>query len=135
MRSASLYAVIAAALSTTAAAQTEREHDSHEHGSATLNVALDGNTVVVEMETPWANIVGFEHAPSTDDQKAQVSDALDQLNQPGSLFTFQGADCVVKTTDIEDSMAAADGHDDHDDHDDHKDADGDHDDHKDEHRP
>ena len=39
------------------------EHASlgaHEHGVAQLNVALDGNTLEIELESPAMNLVGFE---------------------------------------------------------------------------
>ncbi len=123
-----------------AAAQTERELGSHEHGAAVLNAAIEDGSVFLELETPWNNLVGFEHEPSTDEQRAVVSDALALLEQPNMLFAFDGGSCVLSDTHIENSMAMSDDdHDDHDDehgddHDDHDDEHGDdHDDHDDEH--
>jgi Protein of unknown function (DUF2796) len=40
-----------------------REHGPHVHGVAQLNVALDGNVLWIELNSPAMNIVGFEHAP------------------------------------------------------------------------
>jgi len=119
-------------------AATERDLDSHAHGSATLNIALDGNSVFLELETPWNNLVGFEHAPSTDEQHELVDNALALLNAPTKLFSFDGGSCSTVETSVESSLE--DGHDD--DHDAHHDEDHDekhsdghgdeHDDHHDE---
>jgi len=130
----------AASISTTLVAQTERELGSHEHGSANMNIAFDQGAVLIELESPWNNLVGFEHAPNTEQQHALVDDAMASLNQPDQLFSFNGAECVSNDIDLDSSLAEGDhddhedGHDDHDDgHDDHDDHEDGHDDHKDEH--
>lgn len=38
--------------------QVVRDLGSHEHGSATLNVAVDKTALIIELDTPWNNIVG-----------------------------------------------------------------------------
>lgn len=64
------------------AAQAHDDHDhdhahgslgKHEHGVAQLNVALDGKTLELELDSPAMNLVGFEHAASTDADKAAVA--------------------------------------------------------------
>ena len=82
-------------------AQTERDLDSHDHGAGSLNVAIENNSVYLELSTPWENLVGFEHAPSTDEQKSLVAAALDTLNDPSQLFSFVGSDCSVQSAEIE----------------------------------
>lgn len=121
---------VALATISTATAQTERDLDSHDHGHAFLNIAFEGNNTFIELESPWNNLVGFEHAPSTDEQQAKVDEAIALLNRPGDLFTFNGTDCIVSETMIESTLAEGDDHDDehHDDH-----ADGHDDEHHDEH--
>ena len=57
-------AAVAAGYSLTAVAQTERDLDSHVHGAAAMNVAIADSAVFIELDTPWNNLVGFEHAPS-----------------------------------------------------------------------
>ena len=37
----------------------------HEHGVASLNLVVDGNLVSLELDSPAANLVGFEHTPGT----------------------------------------------------------------------
>ena len=123
-------------------AQTERDLDSHDHGAGSLNVAIENNSVYLELSTPWENLVGFEHAPSTDEQKSLVAAALDTLNDPSQLFSFVGSDCSVQSAEIENTMSAEhseheEGHEDehHDEHEDEHEehADGHEDEHKDEH--
>ena len=61
------------------AAQTERDLDSHEHGAASINVVIDATAVFVELESPWNNLVGFEHAPSTDSQREAVHQDAEEV--------------------------------------------------------
>jgi Protein of unknown function (DUF2796) len=48
-------------------------HHVHEHGKVTLNVAMDGPTLSIELDAPAANVVGFEHAPRTSEERAALS--------------------------------------------------------------
>jgi hypothetical protein len=122
-----LYPYLAAAtvsFSLTVSAQTERDLDSHEHGAATMNVALEGAAIFIELDTPWNNLVGFEHAPSTDEQRALVDAALAKLEQPTELFSFNSADCTATEMAIDNSMSDDEHHDDehaHEEHDEHHD--------------
>jgi len=137
MRLTTTLALVTAGFSTLASAQTERELGSHEHGSAFLNIAVDDGQVFLELESPWDNLVGFEHAPSTDEQHELVDNAIALLNQPEQLFSFDGGGCVADDATVESGMASGDddhhdehAHDDnHDKDDDHHDEDGHGDDH------
>ena len=135
MRTSLLLAVASACVSTSVIAQTERDLDSHMHGAASMNVAIVDSSVFLEFNTPWNNLVGFEHAPSTDEQHAMVDDALKLLNNPDSLFTFVDGECALEKVELENSMAEdGDMHDDEHGHDDeHKDEHGHDEEHKDEH--
>ena len=42
-----------------------RQGEVHVHGLGTLNLVLEGETLVVELDGPAANFVGFERAPRT----------------------------------------------------------------------
>ncbi|WP_248766457.1 DUF2796 domain-containing protein [Pseudomonas protegens] len=83
----------------------EHEHGSlgaHEHGVGRLNAVLDGQTLELELESPAMNLVGFEHAPSTDADKAKVAAARTQLEQPLVLFSLpKAAACVVAKQELE----------------------------------
>ncbi|MFB4251398.1 DUF2796 domain-containing protein [Pseudomonas idahonensis] len=100
----------------------EHEHGSlgaHEHGVARLNAVLDGQALELELESPAMNLVGFEHAPSTDADKAKVAAARTQLEQPLVLFSLpKAAACTVAKQELESPLFGdkpdADAHDDDD---------------------
>jgi len=48
----------------------QRQAGAHEHGRGTLNIALEGTRLSMELEAPGADIVGFEHRAKTKKQKA-----------------------------------------------------------------
>ncbi|QXH47471.1 DUF2796 domain-containing protein [Pseudomonas xanthosomatis] len=90
-------------------AHDDHDHDhahgtlgAHEHGVAKLNVVLDGNTLELELDSPAMNIVGFEHAASTDADKAKVAAARQLLEQPQKLFGLaQAAGCKDDAQELE----------------------------------
>ncbi|MFQ6574979.1 DUF2796 domain-containing protein [Pseudomonas sp. UM16] len=61
---------------------------AHDHGVARLNVALDGKTLELELESPAMNLVGFEHAATSDADKAKVAAVRAQLEKPLVLFNL-----------------------------------------------
>jgi hypothetical protein len=63
-----------------------RRHEAHEHGVAHLNVAVEGSDLIIELFSPAANIVGFEHHPRTQAQKDQVKEARKKLEAAQPLF-------------------------------------------------
>jgi len=136
MKIPTLFAALSAVFSCAVVAQTERELDSHEHGHALLNVAIDNEMLSVELETPWDNLVGFEHKPGNNEQQALVDNALADLNDPTKLFDFVGAQCTLVETMVENSASEDEHHDDEHGHDDdehgHDDDDHDEDKHDDE---
>ena len=91
---------LAAACSAAAVAET-RQHGSHEHGSAVLNVAIADQLLSVEYITPAANIVGFEHTPSTDDQMNAVNEAIELLETGKVLNIPTGAACTLTHAEVE----------------------------------
>jgi hypothetical protein len=83
----------------------DHEHGSlgaHEHGVGRLNAALDGQTLELELQSPAMNLVGFEHAATTDADKAKVAAVRTQLEKPLALFDLpKAAGCVVKNQELE----------------------------------
>ena len=68
--------------------QAHRQHDAHVHGSAALNLALESGEVHIELDSPAANIVGFEHAPSSEGDHAALDKAVATLKNGDQLFHF-----------------------------------------------
>ena len=78
-----------------------RELGAHEHGRGTLNIAMEDKRLSMELEVPGADIVGFEHAPTTSKQKAAVEAAKKRLAAPQTLFKLPAsAGCVLDSTHI-----------------------------------
>lgn len=71
--------------------EEHRQHDAHVHGIAALNIALDGDEVHVELDSPAANIVGFEHVPSSAADHAALDKAVAMLKKGDDLFQFNSA--------------------------------------------
>lgn len=96
-----------------------RELGAHEHGHGSFNIAIEGKRVSMELESPGADIVGFEHKARTDAQKAAVAAAKKTL---AGLVNVVGLPAAAgcKLTEVEVELEIED--DDHDDHkkDDHK---------------
>jgi hypothetical protein len=83
-------------------AQEHRELGAHEHGRGTLNIAVEGNKVTMELEAPGVDIVGFEHEAKTGREKAAVEKAKAQLMTPLSLFKLPAAaGCRVTEATVE----------------------------------
>ena len=102
-------------------------HGAHEHGHGHLNLVLDGNQLMIELQAPAADLVGFEHAANTDEEKAQYAKAVARLQQPDALFRFDpAAGCKLTQQELQ---AAKEDHDHDHDHD-HQKSDGKHDEHQ-----
>ena len=85
-----------------ASAQETRELGAHEHGHATLQLAIEGEAVEMKIELPGENVVGFEHAAETDEQRAKVEEAKTALADPLALFSLAGASgCTVSSAEVE----------------------------------
>ena len=140
MKPTILAVVIGMTVSTNVLANEEfRSHEAHVHGKVEVNIAQDGQELLVEVTAPGADVVGFEHAPETAEQKKVFEQAIAQLNKPEELFGFTNASCTLKfksvTNTVEGEHDDHEGHDhaegEHDDHEGHGHAEHDHDDHKD----
>jgi len=72
-------------------ALAHRAHGPHEHGVGSLNLVVDGSVVEIELESPAANIVGFERAPKDDAERATLDRAVATLKDGERLFGFPAA--------------------------------------------
>jgi hypothetical protein len=77
-------------------------HGPHVHGTGELHVAVENNTLDIELRSPLENLLGFEHAPRTDAQRAAVKAMMAKLNRPESLFRLpKPASCAAGPVRIE----------------------------------
>ena len=73
----------------------------HQHGVARLDVVIDGATLVVSLESPLDNLLGFEHAPRNEKQRAAVRSMETRL-QTADLFKPNAeAGCQLTTVSVE----------------------------------
>lgn len=92
--------------------------DAHEHGAAELDAALDGSTLEIELRSPAMNLVGFEHAPSSETDGRKVADARKHLGQPNGLFGLSAAaGCTLAESELESPLFEGEAHDHDDAHD------------------
>jgi len=102
-------------LSTPAAGADGHHHGAHVHGVALLNLALENNELYIEIKSPAANIVGFEHPPRTEMEKSAVEQAVKTLKAGEDLFTFStSAGAVLKESTVMVGMENDSGHEDED---------------------
>lgn len=121
-----------------------RELAAHVHGTGQLDIALEGTALEILLTVPGADLVGFEHAPTSEADKAAVAEAETKLADPLSLFGLSAkANCrmddghwglgdhdALHAHDHEDHADDEDhdheheheAHEDHEDHDEHADA-------------
>ena len=101
---------------------------THVHGQGQVGMAIDQNLISMTLESPGADIVGFEHEARTAEEKTAVIEALKQLSDP--MFVIQlpaNASCkVVQASSEVTSENGDEGHADHEEHEEH----ADHDDHE-----
>ena len=99
-----LFVILLAAAASTPlqASEGHRQLGAHEHGRGTLNVAVEGSKVTMELEVPGADIVGFEHPATTKEQKAAVETAKARLLAPFSLFGLSASSgCRLTEANVE----------------------------------
>ena len=134
-------AVFALPTLATSAEKDHKEHGAHAHGHGTLEVAAEGEELVLMLRVPGANVVGFEHEPSTDAEREAVHEALERFKAGDKLFAPDSSgDCEfesakVELAGLEEGEHGHEGHDHekHEKHDDDKDHDHDKHEHKKDH--
>lgn len=100
--------ILLAAFATLLAAAPAQAHGPHEHGAARLDVAVDGSTVSIDLESPLANALPFEHAPSTPAQRQAVQDMAATLHKADTIFVLPAAaQCIVKEVKLESAALPA----------------------------
>jgi hypothetical protein len=90
------------------APRATRSADRHVHGSGTLIVVLEADELTVRLESPIANLVGFEHTPQTPAERRAWDEALARLRAGGDeYFTpSRAARCSLVDTALEDPFEA-----------------------------
>ena len=104
------FCLAAIAASTAGAQAAEEGHKPHVHGESRMHLAIEGNVLEIELESPGFDIVGFESMPKTAEQHASVKRALAALENGAALFRFsQGAGCELQKAKVETPLAEEHG--------------------------
>ncbi|MES9971042.1 MAG: DUF2796 domain-containing protein [Candidatus Thiodiazotropha sp.] len=89
-----------------------RQHEAHVHGIAALNLALEGEEVHLELDSPAANMVGFEHAPSSEADHGALDKAMAALKNGDQLFRFnKEAGCRMEKAMVTSALLKEEDHD------------------------
>ncbi|MEF1200489.1 DUF2796 domain-containing protein [Vibrio owensii] len=109
--------VIGLSLTATAHAEEYRQHEAHVHGHVEFNIAQDGKDLLIEITSPGADVVGFEHAPENAEQEQALKQAIAALKDTDKLFAInQQAKCVIDDVHVSHTLGQ-DSHEGHDHHD------------------
>ena len=74
---------------------------AHEHGAAHLDVAIDGATLEVSLESPLDNLLGFEHAPRNEKQRSAVKNMETKLNAADLFKPSPAAGCQLTAVSVD----------------------------------
>jgi len=103
-------------------------HEAHVHGVGKLDVALDGNTLSLHLDSPLVNLIGFEHAANSPKDKQAAQAMARTLRNAAAVFvTTPSAECKLSSVQLDSAAIAPDllggakaskpaAHDDHDGH-------------------
>lgn len=115
--------IVLLTLAFTPAAFAQQHHGTHEHGVAELRVAVDGPALLVELESPLDNLVGFEHAPRDQEQRDALASAEQTLAQFHRLFDLPAAAaCTLKEVHLQSPWPQSEDHHRHEHEHDHQDG-------------
>lgn len=65
-----------------------RSRGVHEHGSATVDIAVQDATLDIALHSPAINVIGFEHAPRSAEERAALAQANRVFASPQGLFVI-----------------------------------------------
>lgn len=98
-------------LAALSAAASAAGPQTHEHGRATLGVAIEGRSLSIELEGALENFTGFEHVPRSAAERKTLADALARLRQAERVFALPAAAaCRATATAVDDPFAVVAGH-------------------------
>lgn len=102
------------ALGTIAKAATAASTPAHTHGEARVTLIYQQRELLVELSSPAANFLGFEHRPQTPEQRQALERLAQILAKPNSLVSLEPA-CKLAQSEVElpfkaEDSSAVEGH-------------------------
>jgi Protein of unknown function (DUF2796) len=89
---------LACVASSPAIADEFRSRGVHEHGSATVDIAIQDSTLEIALHSPAINVVGFEHAPRSVEEKTALAQANRVFGSPQGLFLTPASAACTSTS-------------------------------------
>lgn len=69
--------------------------DAHVHGLAQVTIAIEDQTIEIEISAPAADLVGFEHVAKTESDIKSVADLATKLAKDADLFVLKAGNCKL----------------------------------------
>jgi hypothetical protein len=80
-------------------------HKAHAHGQGELELAIEKGRIQGTLRVPMESLLGFEHAPKTDAQRAQVAALRKLLENPSNIVALPiDAACQVTESAAESAL-------------------------------
>lgn len=79
-------------------AEQFRSRGVHEHGSATVEIAVQDATLDIALHSPAINVIGFEHAPRSAEERTALAQANRVFSSPQGLFMIPPKAACVPTS-------------------------------------
>jgi len=97
-----LYIAAFAALIGNSPSVFAHELGAHVHGLASLQIAVDANTLTLDFSGPLDNLLGFEHVPRNAQQQAAVKNMTGKFNQADQFFIpSANAQCTLQSVKLD----------------------------------
>jgi len=85
---------------------SSNDHDhnalaAHEHGIAQMQIVIDHQQLLMEIQTPLYNVVGFEHAPKSITQQQTYRDQMSMIRQGNLIKWNRSAACKLQNVELE----------------------------------
>ena len=102
--------------------EMKRVVDAHVHGEATMKIVIEGPLLEIELSSPAANFLGFEHTAHTPEELKKVNEAQRLLSQTDLIIRLSESSCIHSKTNIDQTnlLKSTDDHHGHDHDHDHK---------------
>lgn len=81
-------------------AQSRLNPGAHMHGLAQMTVLYEAGQLLIELETPAVNMLGFEHISQNTEQWQQLSQLGKNLNAPQNIIGLQPS-CTIQSVKVE----------------------------------
>ena len=90
------------------------EHKAHEHGAANMQLMILKDEVLMQVESPLFNMLGFEHQANNKQQKKLFTQQLKLIEQTNLIELDGKAQCVLDSQKVQHPFENAYAHHNHD---------------------